>query len=402
MSSKLWTNSLCFAALFCLAMGLMTSATLIAGFSILLIPVFFSSKVDFKSVPKSFYFLVLFFISGLVSIYLNYENIPNLSKSFKGIKIFLIMIYAYFPLKDFFRNNTNDKKIALFFNIVLFTTTLALIVGIFRSYFHFDLVTFTSTSYHPRVGGFFHYMRYGYLCGFLFFIHTFIFFKKAHFPFKLNYIFYISWFSTLAGVILSQARGSFLIVMVSFILMLTHYNKKLIKYATATFLLFGTLVAYCSLSGNAPFRIFNYNDQSTQTRIGQYQAAYKVFTENIYFGVGPRQFEASSMVIKKLYNIGEISFRGHAHNILLEIMANQGVIGLVLFALFIGTWFFEVLSLRSKWSPLFVIYIITFLIAGQFEVLFDSINSHFFLLMYILSMTHKEQLEIKKNAPLKA
>ncbi len=371
----------------------MTSPTLLSGFSTLLLPPFLRTIPDFKKVPisRSYMAMLAFFLIGILSLFINKGQIQDIFFSFKGTKFQFILLAAFFPLMIFFSRYNNKKIFTYLFYAFELSVVIAFIVGYIRSKYQFDLISWTSKPYHPRTGGFYHYMRYGYLSSFLFFFHCYLHFKcKA---LRKNFLFYVAWLVCLLAIFTSQTRGGLLSVVCSSSLFVFTYYKKTRVIAGGTIIFLLMSISFFSMKGDAPTRLLNYNDQSTITRLGQYQAAIEIFKEKPILGVGPRQFESVSMRIKEEKQIGNIPFRGHAHNTLLEILANRGIIGFAMYLIFLSLWFHEMFLLKTDFGIAVMIYILTYSFAGQFEVLLDTVNTHFFTFIYIASMVHKYKVE---------
>ena len=136
-----------------------------------------------------------------------------------------------------------------------------------------------------------------------------------------------------------------------------------------------------------------------------YKSALKVGSENKLFGVGLKNFRLSCKEIKlnsNKYNHPKCST--HPHNFILEILSEIGLIGLLLFLIFVYSIIIKInsfIKIESSYNYLSKILIII-LIAIMFPIIptgsfFSTFNSSFFwyflsILFYIIGL-HEE----KKN-----
>ena len=78
-------------------------------------------------------------------------------------------------------------------------------------------------------------------------------------------------------------------------------------------------------------RIFKSNSEKKEIKIfsevydAHYRSAYKMFKDNIFFGTGNKMFR--KLCGEKRYNINEFSCSTHPHNLYLQILAENGLIG---------------------------------------------------------------------------
>lgn len=125
-------------------------------------------------------------------------------------------------------------------------------------------------------------------------------------------------------------------------------------------------------------------------RVAQWKAAALTFFDHPLTGVGHRQFEKQSHILKEEYgfepdNKPDFYFKGHAHNNYLEAFASSGVFGGISFLGFCICWLIE--TCRSKHARLFFVPLVAaFVVSGFFENTFtDSEVLHTILLIYFLS-----------------
>ena len=203
-----------------------------------------------------------------------------------------------------------------------------------------------------------------------------------------NTIFWIAGITSLAGLYFSYTRGAIVGFFIALIFSLYFISKKMFYYSVSTlvffFLVYLLIVQSSILSGNRLFQPLA--SDSNTIRLSQFQTAIYAVKESPVWGLGWRRVEAESLRIKADYNLPHPEFRGHAHNVFLQIAADTGVVGFVLFVLFLFFWFKESLS-KPGWQRRYVPpVIIAFVVAGLFQAIhIDAENTYFLMHFFAFS-----------------
>jgi len=120
-----------------------------------------------------------------------------------------------------------------------------------------------------------------------------------------------------------------------------------------------------------------------------YYTAYKIFLKNPFFGTGMKSY---GIQCDKLNNISNNDKRliclTHPHNIYLEIIVNQGIIGLLIFITFISVllkWYYSIFFLKKITNKEFLIRIIFFVVIiiellplRSYGSIFQTVNGSIF------------------------
>ena len=385
-----------YTALIFLALGLLVSPTVVAGYHIfIVIPalmIFWKYKSELK-LPRSSYALLAISVWGLASAFYNIDTLIKPSKSFQEVKYYLFGVLCIFPLKYFLEQGAR-RHLKVILNILCVTIIIAFFVGISKAWFQFNPVKMSFGDYHDRSGGFVNYMRYGYGSALLFVLGLNIFFNRADEKIKeiiTPKLFYPALTLCFLAIGTSQCRGALLAVLVSLPFLLWRYKPKFAIFLVVLGSIFATSIIYFSfISQSTNYRFININQGSNAVRTSQWQTAIKVIQEKPLFGLGPDQFSYNVKKYKTKYKLRYDYYSGHAHNILLEHGANYGVAGIVLLLLFFALWFIEMVSLKSAFGWAIGSYIIAFFAGGQVELLFDVINSHILFFVYSFSQAIKK------------
>ncbi|MDD4975349.1 MAG: O-antigen ligase family protein [Bacteriovorax sp.] len=192
------------------------------------------------------------------------------------------------------------------------------------------------------------------------------------------------------GFITSYTRGALL----AFIIALPFYffkanKKKFITAILATVL----LSAMCWVSVPYLRVTFEGRQHSNLLRVGQWKAAWKVFELNPVMGVGFRNFQPYSTVIKKQYGYPEPTWEGHAHNNLLEILAGMGLVGGIPFLAWIFFWLYESYKRDDLAAKLAFPSIIAIVIGGLTQnTITDGVNVFLFMALYALTQIEVDTL----------
>lgn len=378
-----------YTALIFLALGLMTSPTVLAGYQIfIIIPALLLIKPlkNEIKIPKSSWILIAISLWGFISAIYNFDHLIKPSKSFGELKYYLSGVLCIFPLFYFLKKGAN-RHLKVVLNILCVTIIIAFFVGISKAWFQFNPVKMSFGDYHDRSGGFVNYMRYGYGSSLLFLLGLGMFFNRD----KLKEIitpklFYPALTLSLMAIATSQTRGALLALLAGLPVLLFWYKRKLSIILVLLGAIFASVIIYFSfVSQSTKYRFININQSSNAVRTSQWQTALAAVKEKPIFGLGPDQFSYNVKEIKKKYGIRYDYYSGHAHNIVLEHAANYGYVGAILLILFFIIWFFEMIKLKTAIGFVVSSYIVAFFIGGQVELLFDVLNSHILFFVYSLS-----------------
>ena len=342
------------------------------------------NKVYFKQ--EIFYLLIFFFISLLINLFFstNFENsLPRI------IKMFFIIIFV-FEIQRLVQNDKFGfmKYVYLFWFMIFVILTIDIIFEIivghnilgFISYMPGRIASFFGDEL--IVGAFYH--------GFVLFFLSYLIFQKTN-----NYILILSIMIVLFISFFIGERSNFLklfLAVTVFSLLAIKINYK-IKIFTMSFIIMAiSLVINFNNDYKSRyydqikslFSIDGYSEYMKESQYGAHQnAAIKIFKENLYFGVGIKNFRYE--VWNKKYENKEYAqtnrrYATHPHQIHHELLSETGIFGyisfliFILFSLYLGINSF--LKTKNLYQLSGIIFIITSLIpiipSGSFMSTFSS------------------------------
>ena len=380
------------------------------------------------------YFIILFFLSCSISSLLNLNQIGKFNiignefnleisafaKSIFNFRFFLLYIIVRHAI---------DKQLVniKILSIICLICTVLLSFDIFLQHLiGFDI--FNNPPFDGRYNGFFEHeaIAGGYIQKFFVMSIIFLFFLKKNY---LNKFFIIIFINTLGlGILLSLDRMPYLIFLLSIIILLItlkNYRIQLFISFILTIFVFQIFFynynivknRYVNLVGELELvkitKLFRNNISETLTMsknidnfdnnlksdyLKIYKASFYVFFKNPILGTGLKSF---SYECNKLQNINKsFTCSTHPHNIYLEVLVNQGILGLLLFLSIIlilinnnySNLFFSQLSSEKKiLSILFFSILISELIPiRSYGSIFQTVNGSifWFLLSIISSKIH--------------
>lgn len=372
-----------------LVLGVCSSPTIVGGYHILIfIPavLVYLSKTYKVKISKSSWALLALFVWGIICGIYNLDTLVKPKKSFDDMKFYLSGFALIIPLRYYFERS-NSYQVKKLINILCVVLIASFFVGISKSWLGFDLLTFKKVWPNYRSEGFIKIMRYGYSSALLFLLMLSMTINRK----KINELitpklFYPAMVLSFFAIFAAQTRGALVALMVGLPWLLLRYRPKIASLIIGVGVLFLSVVAYFSITGNkTDSRMLTVNDESSSIRMSQFYAAYKAVEESPIFGFGPVQFSSHVTRIKMKYDIWAKDFVGHAHNIFLEHAANFGIPGLIFLLAFFGFWFFEMIKLKTDFGWGISTYILAFVASGQFENLFDNTNAHILFFVYAFS-----------------
>lgn len=381
-------------ALAFLALGVITSPTIVSGYHIfMIIPaiIIYRRKLYKVEMPLSSWFLLALFFWGIICTIYNLDTVVKPRKSFDDLKFYLLGFALIVPLR-YVIDRIQEAQIKVLLNIFYFTLIAAFFVGVSKAYWGFDVVKFEFGEFKNRSDGFTNYMRYGYASAFVVIFSVAMWINREKISGLLNWkFFYPAAVLSLLAIFTSQTRGALLAVLVGLPWLLLRYKPKIAASIIGLGTAFVAIVVYISFFSvnNTGSRFFNIKDGSNMKRMSQFYSAVKSVQEKPVFGLGSDQFSYNVTRLKKEYDIWSQQYSGHSHNIYLEHAANFGIIGLFLILGFFITWFWEMFKLGGDFGWAMTAYIVAFNVSGQVELLFDNTNSHILFFAYSFSQAFR-------------
>lgn len=277
---------------------------------------------NLKSIISSIGFFRFLIFNLMIVFVLNYLNIDFRFKLFQ----ILIVTYCYLFL-EFFSQVFFGKT--LIQDVVHNSTRLVL------SSFHYEEVF---SSYIVRIYPLFVGLYY-------------IFKEKIS---KLKILFYLLNIFVFFSVIFNGERTAIGLLIILTILMLIFLKQKLVfKLSSVLFsVIFFVIVSLNLPGGNLERKIeglnkvkdtyLNLNNEKKNSEIiffsekynSLYRTSYNIFKQNIIFGVGIKNFRVECS--KEIYAHNKRSCSTHPHNVLFQIMAETGMVGILYYLLIIS------------------------------------------------------------------
>lgn len=360
------------------------------------------------------YLIIIFFLSSITSTLINFEEIG----AFMFLKSFLDIRFAlfFFITRLIFQNLIINIKI---FSLITFLCTAFLSLNIFAQHLiGYDI--FGHPPFDGRYNGLFESeaIAGSYIQKFYLISIFFIFLSKNNEKAKPLFILIIIVFLGL-GVLMSLDRMPFLIYLFITAILTLIFKGSRITFACGLFLL---LLIFKILINNYPvikiryahiigkFEMLktnqlNYNFDIRQGNInnylGLYRTSYEIFLKKPFFGSGIKSF--GTQCNKLNFKDKELLCLTHPHNIYLEIIINQGIVGLLIFLTFIfllvKSFFFNFYFKKNNKEHVFNIFFFTILIAELIPIrsygsIFQTVNGSFFWFLLALASVKSY---IKKN-----
>jgi O-antigen ligase len=385
MNKHLTLINITTASLFMLALGILTSVTLLSIYQLLfLIPLIYYSYqvVQQKNyqLPKSAWWLLAFILVGILSIVFNLSNIPAPGKSFGKLKYFVYGLAGIFVLRNWL-STASDRSKRLLANTFLISILIAAAAAGW-SVFGAGL---------DRARGLTHTMRYGYGSAMILLILLSCLLHrkkiKAWFDARLGLIAFILGF---VGMYITYTRGALLGFICGLPLVIYFYRKQW-GYIVGALALAGALTLggfYLFGSGQYESRfLVSKNNASDYIRRNLWRSAWIATQEKPLLGHGIGNFHSQLMRIKTAHQLDTMGLDDtHAHNLYLETSAGTGLVGLILFLGWIISWGLELLKRPGVMRAALIPMGAAWLISSCFEVTLDANNASMILFLYALSI----------------
>ena len=272
---------------------------------------------------------LIFFVSILVAFMLIFENL--------GVSIIIFEFSIFFM---YYRSIINRKLFSKIINLYMIVSIFCFILTIFSvlySKFSMNLKMYEFIEYmalHRPISSFFNTNYYATICEFIIIIAMYYFLSNKN---RNNRLYFLC-VSTLAFIVLflTENRTALpTILIATLVLSFTKNNKKVFTFLG----IFTIVIVILMIFSNRIFPRYEFIGNSLGTRKEIWKNAIKLFKKTFLFGSGPMAYQNASWVSHPA---------NHAHNIVLDLLINFGIVGnIIIFPLFIGI-FKKVYSIRKR------------------------------------------------------
>ena len=385
-------SHLIYASLIALAIGLMTSVSVLALSHIFIaIPcLYYLSKVDYKRFSKSSIALLLLAIVIVLSVLVNQDVAVLGFKPISKSKYFFFGFLMIAPFTFYFKNHFNNKKIKILLYLFCISSLIATISGYIGMKTGYNFLLRRGVALDRNAGLTGHVLNYAHnLASFQIIIFGLILYHQQIKEFISKKFLIIVFIINLFGIYTSYTRGALLALMLALPFYFFKKNKKNFLIACAAIGFIGLSVVF--VAGNTIIRPGSDNE-----RVSQWQAAAKAFEERPILGYGFLNFEQNSLQIKKRYSLPEPNYPGHAHNNFMEILATTGIVGFICFIAWIGFWLKEMYLRDDIIAKVSFVFIIVFLASGMTQSTISlGVNLFFIMAVYALSQVNPKLLKVQ-------
>jgi O-antigen ligase len=129
------------------------------------------------------------------------------------------------------------------------------------------------------------------------------------------------------------------------------------------------------------------SDSSIKTRVQLWQYNLNLILENIFFGVGPNNNSVRSEVKAEFINLLKPGYDIYAHNVIIQALAEWGVIGMG----FIASFFYFL----AKKKLSFKLYVLLFLVVGLSENILQNAKPSSAFIFFGILILFNDKLEMK-------
>lgn len=316
---------------------------------------------------KWVYFYIIFIFFNIINSFFATEFLSSVKSSISQFRFLFFSLFIYLCF-------SNIKKLNVILNTWLALLFFISLDGIYQNFF--DVNFFNLKKHNSRISGVFGDELV--LGSYLTFISIPLFF--FHINKIKNYdlfkkIVTISIYATIFfTIIISTERMVTIVSFLCLIFIIIFYLKIKKALILLTILsIFLSILYYKNIKFNQRFNeaflILNNFHESSYGRL--YESSYNLFKENIFFGVGLKNYrvDCNNQIDPRPNSIHQFC-SSHPHNLYLELLSETGLIGFLLFCL---SSFYLFLDLKKKMKLKFknnYFRDYSFLMYGNFLVIF--------------------------------
>lgn len=375
------------AAVFFLAIGTFVSVTVQGIYQVLfLIPLvyYFRQALGRHFVlPKSSWWALAFAAVAILSILLNWSEIPRPTKNLGRVKYFLLAAFGVFPIGVWLKTVSDRTKRRLLRSLVV----AVVVAAIWPCYQRFVMdiqvpKPFTET------------MRYAYGSALMAILLIGATLHRDRLKWVSPPWAWTGAVACVLGLVAINSRGAQAAFMLGLPLVVFFWNRKIGFGLLVAGMLCGGFLTwnyFYGKSDDTKVRILsNKNNASDLLRRSQWQAAVIAIKERPLLGWGLSNFHTQVRRIKQENDLPEKQYDdAHAHNVPLEIAAGTGLVGLFLFSAWFLTWVWECWREGGLTRALMMPFFAAIFFEAQFEVILDANNATWIGFLYAVSLARE-------------
>jgi O-antigen ligase len=274
---------------------------------------------DFKLPSTPYNKYILFFLVALGLSFIDSLNVANSLDDFKRLWVPILLFYIVVDTEP-------SLKVIKNWFIVLFLTMSGSIIYSFWQY----------QQGINRVHGNIFVMEFASLLVFMA-IYTFVYALLGKIRLRYKLLLAVTSISAMISLIFTQTRGAWLALLSSLAIVLLLEDKKYLVWFLVIVVLFITIVPSILPQQHIDrfISIFDVEDNNSNvTRITLWQGSLLIYQDHWVNGVGLNNF--SDVIRRPDYLLREIVSDTHAHNVLLQLAAETGTLGVISFIVLFG------------------------------------------------------------------
>lgn len=186
------------------------------------------------------------------------------------------------------------------------------------------------------------------------------------------------------GIACSYSRGPYIFAVLVCIILLLHGGKKCLKLIALGVGALGAVMIFASGTVKRLFTLLSGTDVSVNTRVALWDGIFDMIENKPVFGHGTG-FDNVRQMLHNVYGVKQ----PHAHNILLEAWAENGIIGVILFISIMVIFFINMVRLFRKggkakeYSVTLFASVAGFVLCGMTDCLFYGVKPLLYLMMIL-------------------
>lgn len=186
------------------------------------------------------------------------------------------------------------------------------------------------------------------------------------------------------GIAFSYSRGPYIFSVLVCLILLLHGGKKCLKLMALGVGALGAVMIFASGAVKRLFTLLNGTDVSVNTRVALWDGIFDMIKNKPIFGHGTG-FDNVRQMLHNVYGVKQ----PHAHNILLEAWAENGIIGVILFVAILVVFFINMVRLFRKggkareYSVTLFASVAGFVLCGMTDCLFYGVKPLQYFMMIL-------------------